>query len=205
MVAHQNHGIHKSISVPGLPACLPVPSNTYIFLSERTEEYVSVSKPLWMQTLTQAPYTPRQIETRGEASCTRSGWWESITLRATGFPAFLLLISSLYGPQTQHFQPLGGITEQHLWARCLLFQPLLCGDVPSPGFFMPLSKEGCHKPSLPSLQGTVGWYTANPEKLALLFPIGCREEGRDHPVRGHIQHLKKNCPLLEWLTFNSLL
>ena len=78
---------------------------------------------------------PHQIETRDEASYTRSGWWESITLRETCFPAFLFPISSLWGPRTQHFQPQGGIMERHLWARCLLFQPLLCRDVPSLGFF----------------------------------------------------------------------
>ena len=75
-----------------------------------------------------------------------------------------------------------------------------------PGFLCaPFQREMPQARSVPYLQGTVGWCTANPEKLAVLFPIGCREEGRDHPVRGHIQHLKKNFPLLEWLTFNSLL
>ena len=135
MVPYQNHGIHKSISVPGPLSVSPF-QVTRVSFSWREQKSPSQSPGLYECKHGHMLPTPSSDRDKGGGILHHIWLVRSITLRETGFSAFPLPISSLWGPRTQHFQPQGGIMKRHLWARCLLFQPLLCRDVPSLGFFL---------------------------------------------------------------------
>lgn len=145
------------------------------------KKIVLISRPIWTQESAQAPHP--FVRDEAWALHTRS-WleWESIyTEKQTGFPTFLSILCPLLETErTQCFQPKGGRRERYLWARCLLFQLLLFGDVLSRGSCGPFLQARHRRVfSLPSLRGTVWCHAGNPDELSILFATGCGDKEKE--------------------------